>query len=90
MKQQLAHTLKTSSVLLRNRTALIGTTNKGCISSLPTYAYETKDKKTAGNMGYTTMRGAVLRMTVLCKVEHLFFALKFGGNNPALRVAQKR
>jgi len=44
----------------------------------------------AHNMGYTTMRGAVLRMTVLCKVEHLCFVLKFGGNNPALRVAQKR
>jgi len=25
------------------------------------------------NMGYTTMRGSVLRMTVLCKVEHLCF-----------------
>ena len=44
----------------------------------------------AGNKGYTTMRGAVLRMTVLCKVEHLCFVLKFGGNNPALRVAPKR
>jgi len=28
-----------------------------------------RDKSsTAGNKGYTTMRGAVLRMTVLCKV----------------------
>lgn len=34
MKQQLAHTLKTSSVLLRTRTALTGTTDKGCLSSL--------------------------------------------------------
>ena len=42
------------------------------------------------NMGYTTMRGAVLRMTVLCKVKHLCFVLKFGGNNPALRVAPNR
>jgi len=46
--------------------------------------------RAAANMGYTTMRGAVLRMTVLCKVEHLCFVLKFGGNNPALRVAQNR
>ena len=45
---------------------------------------------TAANMGYTTMRGSVLRMTVLCKVEHLCFVLKFGGNNPALRVTQNR
>ncbi len=50
----------------------------------------TKDSKAAANMGYTTMRGAVLRMTVLCKVEHLCFVLKFSGNNPALRVAPKR
>jgi len=42
------------------------------------------------NMGYTTMRGSVLRIPVLCKVEHLCFVLKFGGNNPALRVAQNR
>jgi len=42
------------------------------------------------NMGYTTMRGSVLRMTVLCKVEHLCLVLKFSGNNPALRVAQNR
>jgi hypothetical protein len=44
----------------------------------------------AANMGYTTMRGSVLRMTVLCKVEHLCFVLQFGGNNPAPRVAQNR
>ena len=44
----------------------------------------------ADNMGYTTMRGTVLRMTVLCKIEHLCFVLKFSGNNPALRVAPKR
>jgi len=42
------------------------------------------------NKGYTTMRGSVLRMTVLCKVEYLCFVLKFSGNNPALRVAQNR
>jgi len=42
------------------------------------------------NMGYTTMRGSVLRMKVLCKVEHLCFVLKFSGNKPALRVAQNR
>jgi hypothetical protein len=41
----------------------------------------------AANKGYTTMRGSVLRMTVLCKVEHLCFVLKFGGKSPALRVA---
>ena len=48
-----------------------------------------REARTA-NMGYTTMRGAVLRMTVLCKVEHLCFVLKFSGSNPALRVAQNR
>jgi len=31
-----------------------------------------KDART-DNMGYTAMRGAVLRMTVLCKVQHLCF-----------------
>ena len=41
-------------------------------------------------MGYATMRGAVLRMTVLCKVEHLCLVFKFSDNNPALRVAPKR
>ncbi len=50
----------------------------------------TRERATSANMDYTTMRGAVLRMTVLCKVEHLCFVLKFGGNNPALRVAQNR
>lgn len=49
-----------------------------------------KDRMAAENMGYTTMRGAVLRMTVLCKVEHLCFELKFGGTNHELRVASKR
>jgi hypothetical protein len=47
-------------------------------------------RRTTANMGYTTMRGSVLRMKVLCKVEHSCFVLKFSGNNPALRVAQNR
>jgi len=48
-------------------------------------------KRTASaNMGYTTMRGSVLRMKVLCKIEQLCFVLKFSGNNPALRVAPIR
>ena len=36
------------------------------------------------------MRGAVFRMSVLCKVEHLCFVLKFGSNNPALHVSPNR
>ena len=48
------------------------------------------DRRATANKGYTTMRGAVLRITVLCKLEHLCFVLKFSGNNPALRVAPKR
>lgn len=47
-----------------------------------------QESRTA-NMGYTAMRGSLLRMTVLYTVEHLCFVLKFGSNNPALRVAPK-
>jgi hypothetical protein len=47
-------------------------------------------RRASANKGYTTMRGAVLRMTVLCWAEHLCFVLKFSGNNPALRVAPER
>lgn len=56
-KQLLAHTLKMSSVLLRNRTALTGTTDESCLSTLPPYAYERKDRKTAGNKGFAIAGG---------------------------------
>jgi len=36
------------------------------------------------------MRGSVLRMTVLCKVEHLCFVLKFSTKTHALRQAANR
>ncbi len=59
------------------------------IANLTHHKLGRKEART-DNMGYTTMRGAVLRMTVLCKVEHLCFVLKFSGKSPALRVAQNR
>ena len=41
-------------------------------------------------MGYTTMRGGVLRMKVLCKVEHLVLRIERSTKKPAMRVAPDR
>lgn len=89
MKQQLAHTLKMSSVLLRTRTALTGTTDKSCLSTLPSYAYERKDRKTAGNSTYPKGGDSCSKDSFMVN-ETLVFQIKFCGKSPALRVAAKR